>query len=141
VAFAVEAPARFVAVISGIRFPRYSRRWPCLSFAFFLNPIIVQHRSTEILLEETSNIVVRTNQILVALAHALVGWALCAATMEIAMALTSLHTSLIIHAVAAPLIFANISTWYFKRQDRLSPLVGAIAFVGLVWQWISFSWR
>jgi hypothetical protein len=85
--------------------------------------------------------VVRTNQILVALAHALVGWALCAATMEIAMALTSLHTSLIIHAVAAPLIFANISTWYFKRQDRLSPLVGAIAFVGLVWQWISFSWR
>jgi hypothetical protein len=39
------------------------------------------------------------------LAHAFVGWALCAATMGIELATLSLQTALIIHASAAPIFF------------------------------------
>jgi hypothetical protein len=45
----------------------------------------------------------------VLLAHAAVGWALCAATMGIGMAVTSLHIALIVHAVAAPLFFVAVT--------------------------------
>ena len=50
------------------------------------------------------------SQLAVALAHALAGWALCGATMGIGLAKTSLNRALVIHAVAAPIIFALIST-------------------------------
>jgi hypothetical protein len=43
--------------------------------------------------------------ILILLAHALIGWALCAATMGIGMAVTTLNNALIIHAIAAPIFF------------------------------------
>lgn len=46
---------------------------------------------------------------------ALVGWALRAATMGIGTALVGLHVALVVHAVAAPIIFAAISLVYFKR--------------------------
>jgi len=65
-------------------------------------------------------------------AHALVGWALCAATMGLGIAATGLHNALIIHAVAAPLIFANISALYFARFGYTRPLTTAIAFVAIV---------
>lgn len=35
-------------------------------------------------------------------AHALVGWALCFATIGIGLALTTLQTTLVVHAIAAP---------------------------------------
>jgi len=53
------------------------------------------------------------SQVAVYLAHALAGWALCGATMGIGLAKTSLNRALVIHAVAAPIIFALISTIYF----------------------------
>ncbi len=69
---------------------------------------------------------------LVLLAHAFVGWALCGLTMGIGMATTSLSKALIIHAVVVPVIFAFVSSVYFKRFRYTSPLQTAIVFVSVV---------
>ena len=63
---------------------------------------------------------------------ALVGWALCAATMGIGMAVVGLPEALVIHAVAAPIIFAGISVVYFRRFAHAKPLTIAAAFVAIV---------
>ncbi len=65
-------------------------------------------------------------------AHAIVGWALCAATMGLGIAATGLHSALIIHAVAAPIIFTDISALYFARFGYTRPLTTALAFVAIV---------
>jgi hypothetical protein len=46
-----------------------------------------------------------SKKLLVILGHAFVGWALCAATMEVGMATTSMNNTLIIHAIAVPIFF------------------------------------
>src|SRR5512146_1977743 len=66
------------------------------------------------------------------LAHALVGWALCAATMGIGMAVTSQANALVIHAVAAPIFFAALSWHYFTRFHYTSPLRTAVIFTAFV---------
>jgi hypothetical protein len=68
----------------------------------------------------------------ITLAHALAGWALCAATMGIGMAVTSLQNALIMHAVAAPIFFAGVSLIYFRKFNFTSPLQTALVFVGFV---------
>jgi hypothetical protein len=65
-------------------------------------------------------------------AHAVVGWVLCAATMGVGIAVTGLHTALIIHAVAAPIIFTVVSGFYFLRFAYARPLTTAVAFVAIV---------
>jgi hypothetical protein len=52
--------------------------------------------------------------------------------MGIGIAATGLHSALIIHAVAAPIIFTNISALYFARFGYTRPLTTAIAFVAIV---------
>ena len=52
--------------------------------------------------------------------------------MGIGMATTSLENALIIHAIAAPVIFCIVSFSYFRRSDHLNPLLGTIAFVVFV---------
>lgn len=71
-------------------------------------------------------------KILTILAHAFVGWALCAATMGIGMAVTSLNNALIIHAVAAPIFFAGISLVYFRKLNYTAPLQTASIFIAFV---------
>lgn len=66
------------------------------------------------------------------LVHAFVGWALCAATMGIGMAVTSVRTALFIHAVGAPLFFALVSLSYFKKFHYTAPFPTAIIFTGFV---------
>jgi hypothetical protein len=68
----------------------------------------------------------------IAVAHALVGWTLCGATMFAGMAVTTLSWALAIHAVAAPIIFAAVSWVCFRRSGTWSPLSAASAFVGVV---------
>jgi len=46
-----------------------------------------------------------SKKLLVILAHAFVGWALCAATMGIGMAVTTLQNTLVVHAIGAPFFF------------------------------------
>jgi hypothetical protein len=68
----------------------------------------------------------------VILAHALVGWMLCAATMGIGMAVTTLNNALIVHAIAAPIFFAVISWVYFRKFNYTSPLQTALIFIAFV---------
>ena len=68
----------------------------------------------------------------VVLVHAFVGWALCAATMGIGMAVTSLENALIIHAIGAPIFFMIVSLIYFKKFNYTTPWLTASIFVGFV---------
>ncbi len=66
------------------------------------------------------------------LAHAFIGWALCAATMGIGMATMSLDTTLIVHAIGAPIFFIILSLIYFHKFHYTSPLQTGLIFVGFV---------
>ena len=71
-------------------------------------------------------------KIMIVLAHAFVGWMLCAAIMGIGMSLTSLNNVLIIHAIAAPIFFAGISLVYFRKFNYTAPLQTAFIFIAFV---------
>jgi len=66
------------------------------------------------------------------LVPAIIGWALCGATIAIGMAVTSVHNALIAHAIAAPVIFAVVSALYFRRSTLTTPLQTASIYVGVV---------
>ncbi len=66
------------------------------------------------------------------LGHGLTGWALCAATMGIGLALTSMENTLVIHAIAAPIFFAIVTFVYFRYFPYTTPLTTALTFLGLV---------
>jgi hypothetical protein len=70
--------------------------------------------------------------ILLMIGYSFIGWMLCAATMGIGMAVTTMNTTLVIHAIAAPCFFALVSLVYFSRHHFLSPLKTALAFLGFV---------
>lgn len=73
-----------------------------------------------------------TKKIIVILAHAFIGWALCGATMGIGMATMTLENTLIVHAIGAPIFFTIISLNYFQKFNYTTPLQTAIIFVGFV---------
>ena len=66
-----------------------------------------------------------TRKTIIVMIHAFVGWMLCAATMGIGMAATTLDAALIIHAIAAPVFFAGISLIFFRRFNYTTPLLTA----------------
>jgi multisubunit Na+/H+ antiporter MnhC subunit len=63
---------------------------------------------------------------------ALIGWACCAAIMGIGLQVTTQSTTLLLHAIAAPLIFGALSAFYFTRFHYTSPLQTALIFTGVV---------
>lgn len=65
-------------------------------------------------------------------AHAVVGWAYCGAIIGVGRQFLSIHTTLIVHAIGAPLGFALISFFYYRRYAFTSPLQTAAAFLGFV---------
>jgi len=71
-------------------------------------------------------------KLLVVLIYAFIGWTLCGVVMFIGTAVTSEFTALIIHAIAAPIIFAVVSSYYFKKYDFTTPLETAVLFVAFV---------
>lgn len=73
-----------------------------------------------------------TRKGLIIFVHAFIGWAFCTATMMIGMATMSIDAALIVHAVAAPVIFTLVSLVYFNRYRYTSPLVTALIFVSFV---------
>jgi len=75
---------------------------------------------------------INRKQILTILIIGLVGWALCGAIMFIGMSLMDLQTTLIVHAIGAPIIFSMLSWFYFKKLAYTSPLQTAISFVLIV---------
>lgn len=64
--------------------------------------------------------------------HAFIGWILCAATMGIGMATISIGTTLIIHAIGAPIFFSIISLVYFSRFNYTTPMYTAMFFLSFV---------
>ena len=72
------------------------------------------------------------SKIAIILLHAFVGWALCAATIGIGMAVTTLNTALLVHAIAAPVFFTLVSLVYFRRFNYTTPLMTAIIFTAFV---------
>lgn len=71
-------------------------------------------------------------KILVIFIHAFTGWALCGATIFIGRAAASMETTLVAHAIAAPVIFGVLSVIYFKRFNYTSPLQTAAIFVSFI---------
>jgi hypothetical protein len=63
------------------------------------------------------------------LIHALSGWALCAAVMAVGMATMEMYTTLIVHAVLAPVFFFALSLLYFTRFNYTTPLWTAVIFL------------
>jgi hypothetical protein len=68
----------------------------------------------------------------VILAHGLIGWALCGAIIWIGQTVTSMETTLIIHAIGAPIVFGTIASIYFRMFNCTTPIKTAIAFVSVV---------
>lgn len=66
------------------------------------------------------------------LVHALIGWALCFATIGIGRAITTMETTLIVHAILAPIFFAGVSLVYFRRFNYTPPLQTAIIFTAFI---------
>ncbi len=73
-----------------------------------------------------------TNRLVWIIALALVGWALCFATIGIGMAVTTANKALIAHAIAAPLFFTGLSWLFFRRFPDAAPLATAIEFIAIV---------
>lgn len=74
----------------------------------------------------------RWRQGLIIASFGLAGWALCGASIAVGFAVTTEAGALILHAVAAPIIFVTISWIYFKRFAFTGPLVTAALFVAVV---------
>ena len=68
-------------------------------------------------------------QVLIIVGHAVVGWGLCGATMMLSMKTTSLQRAIVIHGIAAPLIFVALSWIYFSQFNYTGPLETAAIFV------------
>ena len=64
--------------------------------------------------------------------HGVVGWAACALTMGLLLATAHLGTALVLHALAAPLIFVAVSRHYFQQPGAREPRPTAFAFVAIV---------
>ncbi len=69
---------------------------------------------------------------LVLLGLALIGWAICGATIGVGRQLVSLRTTLIVHAVVAPLSFALLTWLYFRLFPSSSSLRVAFTMLAVV---------
>jgi hypothetical protein len=72
------------------------------------------------------------NKLSIILFHAFIGWVLCAATIYVGMSVTSMQTTLIIHAIAAAIYFAILSWVYFTRFNYTRPLQTALIFISFI---------
>ena len=73
-----------------------------------------------------------SRELLTVFGFAAIGWAACAATMGIGMALTTMDVTLVIHAIGAPIYFTAVSWFYFRRLGYTGPLTTAVLFTGFV---------
>ena len=71
-------------------------------------------------------------QIIIIVALALLGWALCGTIMFLGMSVMTLEHTLIVHAIGAPVIFSLITLLYFRRFRFTSPLMTAGLFMLIV---------
>jgi multisubunit Na+/H+ antiporter MnhC subunit len=74
----------------------------------------------------------RIKPILIIIGFALLGWAICGAIIGIGRPTIGVQATLIVHAIAVPLVFGGLSWIYFRNFNYTSPLHTAIIFTGLV---------
>ncbi len=84
------------------------------------------------MMDTTMETTINTSKLFVIIAHAFIGWLLYEASMGIGMAITSLDNALIIHAIAAPIIFTGVSLVYFRKFKYTTPLQTAVIFLAYV---------
>lgn len=65
-------------------------------------------------------------------AHAVAGWAVCGSTIVLGRQFLSMQSTLVIHAIVAPLTFGLLSWSYFRRFADASPLKTATMLTGVV---------
>ncbi|MBN2369141.1 MAG: hypothetical protein JXO72_01495 [Vicinamibacteria bacterium] len=66
------------------------------------------------------------------LAYAAMGWALCGAMMATLPHVVGLAAALVVHAIAAPLIFTALAIRYFRALGARDPLPTAVAWTATV---------
>ena len=71
-------------------------------------------------------------RIIIVAALGLIGWALCGAIMFVGMSVITIETTLIAHAIGAPVIFSMISWFYFTKLGYTSPLQTSVSFLLIV---------
>ncbi len=71
-------------------------------------------------------------KLLIILIYAFIGWTILGVILAIGRAVAPELLALIIHAIAAPIVFAVVTTYYFKRYDFTTPLETALLFVAFV---------
>ena len=64
--------------------------------------------------------------------HAIAGWVYCGALIGVARRHMPLQSALVLHAVGAPIGFALISYFYFRRFAYTTPLQTALPFTVVV---------
>ena len=64
--------------------------------------------------------------------HALIGWGYCGALIGVGQRFMSLKATLIVHAIAAPLGFALVTWFYYKKFAFTNPLQTAFLFLGVI---------
>lgn len=68
-------------------------------------------------------------KIIIILIHAFILWVLCGATIGIGRSIFSMESTLIIHAIGAPIFAALISLFYYKKFNYTTPSQTAIIFL------------
>ena len=63
--------------------------------------------------------------------HAFIGWGVCGAIIFIGRSVTTMQTTLIIHAFAVPVVFALLSLSYFRFFNYTPPLWTAAIFTAI----------
>ena len=64
--------------------------------------------------------------------HAVVGWAICGSTIALGRQMLSMTSTLIVHAIVAPVVFALLSAHFFHRYPDAAPLRTSLTLVGVV---------
>jgi hypothetical protein len=75
---------------------------------------------------------VRLSGVVAMLLHALAGWAYCGLLIGMGRRFLSMHATLAVHAIGAPIGFGLLSLLYFKRFAGTSPLQTAVVFLSVV---------
>ncbi len=68
-------------------------------------------------------------KIIIILIHAFIVWALCGATISIGRSITTMGTTLIIHAIVAPIFAFAVSLVYYKKFNYITPIWTAFIFL------------
>jgi hypothetical protein len=68
-------------------------------------------------------------KVIIVLIHAFIVWALCGATIAIGRSVTTMGTTLIIHAILAPIFAFLVGMVYYKKFNYTSPILTACIYL------------